>query len=149
MSLNKVMLIGNVGMDPEVHYVDSGVCTARIRLATSTPGYTLPGGTQVPEQTEWHNILLWRRNAEVAERYVHKGDKLYIEGQLRSREYTDRQGHSRRVTEIWGDKIELLTPRPRPAVGEAPSPAPSAGNPGADGTGKAGTADSGLERCPF
>ncbi len=149
MSLNKVMLIGNVGMDPEVHYIDNGVCTARIRLATSTPGYTLPGGTQVPEQTEWHSILLWRRNAEVAERYVHKGDKLYVEGQLRSREYTDKQGRSRRVTEIWCDRLELLTPRPRPAAENAPSPAPSDGKSGTDGAGNTATAGNGLDRCPF
>lgn len=111
MSLNKVMLIGNVGSDPDIRYIDSGVCTARIRLATSTPGYTLPGGTQVPERTEWHNICLWRRLAEVAERYVHKGDKLYIEGQLRTRSYTDKAGNTRYVTEIWADNMEMLTPK--------------------------------------
>ncbi len=111
MSLNKVMLIGNVGSDPDIRYIDSGVCTARIRLATSTPGYTLPGGTQVPERTEWHNICLWRRLAEVAERYVHKGEKLYIEGQLRTRSYTDKAGNTRYVTEIWADNMEMLTPK--------------------------------------
>ena len=111
MSLNKVMLIGNVGSDPDIRYIDSGVCTARIRLATSTPGYTLPGGTQVPERTEWHNICLWRRLAEVVERYVHKGDKLYIEGQLRTRSYTDKAGNTRYVTEIWADNMEMLTPK--------------------------------------
>ena len=118
MSLNKVMLIGNVGSDPDIRYIDSGVCTARIRLATSTPGYTLPGGTQVPERTEWHNICLWRRLAEVAERYVHKGDKLYIEGQLRTRSYTDKAGNTRYVTEIWADNMEMLTPK---AQSKAPS----------------------------
>ena len=79
MSLNKVMLIGHVGNDPEIRYLDQGVCTAQLRLATSVPGYTLPNGTNVPERTEWHNIYLWRRMAEIVERYVHKGDKLYIE----------------------------------------------------------------------
>ena len=122
MSLNKVMLIGNVGSDPDIRYIDSGVCTARIRLATSTPGYTLPGGTQVPERTEWHNICLWRRLAEVAERYVHKGDKLYIEGQLRTRSYTDKAGNTRYVTEIWADNMEMLTPK-------AQSKAPNAREP--------------------
>ena len=112
------MLIGNVGSDPDIRYIDSGVCTARIRLATSTPGYTLPGGTQVPERTEWHNICLWRRLAEVAERYVHKGDKLYIEGQLRTRSYTDKAGNTRYVTEIWADNMEMLTPK---AQSKAPS----------------------------
>ena len=88
MSLNKVMLIGNVGKEPDVRYIDNGVATATLRLATSTPGYTLPNGTTVPERTEWHSILLWRRLAEIVERYVHTGDKLYIEGQLRTRTYT-------------------------------------------------------------
>lgn len=122
MSLNKVMLIGNVGSDPDIRYIDSGVCTARIRLATSTPGYTLPGGTQVPERTEWHNICLWRRLAEVAERYVHKGDKLYIEGQLRTRSYTDKAGNTRYVTEIWADNMEMLTPKAQSKAPNAPEP---------------------------
>lgn len=111
MSLNKVMLIGNVGAEPEVHYIDNGVCTAQIRFATSTPGYTLQNGTKVPERTEWHRIQLWRRLAEIVERYVHKGDKLYIEGQLRTRSYTDKLGVNRYVTEIWAENLELLTPR--------------------------------------
>lgn len=111
MSLNKVMLIGNVGKDPEVRYIDNGVCTAQLSLATSVPGYTLPNGTQVPERTEWHTILLWRRLAEVAERYVHKGDKLYVEGELRYRSYTDRKGITHRTAEVWGSQMEMLTPR--------------------------------------
>lgn len=105
------MLIGNVGADPEVHYIDNGVCTAQLRLATSTPGYTLQNGTKVPERTEWHRIQLWRRLAEIVERYVHKGDKLYVEGQLRTRSYTDKLGVTRYVTEVWADNMELLTPR--------------------------------------
>ena len=112
MSLNKVMLIGNVGIDPEVRYIDAGICTATLKLATNTPGYTLQNGTQVPERTEWHTVLLWRRLAEVAERYVHKGDKLYIEGELRYRNYTDKKGVTHYITEIWGTNMELLSPRP-------------------------------------
>lgn len=111
MSLNKVMLIGNVGKDPDIRYVDQGVCTAQIRLATSTPGYTLQNGTQVPERTEWHTILLWRRLAEIVERYVHKGDKLYVEGELRYRNYTDKKGTTHYITEIWASNFEMLTPR--------------------------------------
>ena len=103
------MLIGNVGKDPEVRYIDNGVATATLSLATNTPGYTLPNGTQVPERTEWHRVLLWRRLAEIVERYVHSGDKLYIEGQLRTRTYTDKQGKTRYVTEIWADNMEMLT----------------------------------------
>lgn len=111
MSLNKVMLIGNVGKEPDVRYLESGVATATFTLATTTPGYTLPNGTQVPERAEWHNILLWRRLAEITEKYVHKGDKLYVEGQLRTRNYTDKKGVTRYVTEIWAEKLELLTPK--------------------------------------
>ena len=92
MSLNKVMLIGNVGREPDIHYVNNGICTASLSLATSTPGYTLSSGTQIPERTEWHRILLWRRMAEIVEKYVHKGDKIYIEGELRTRNYTDKKG---------------------------------------------------------
>lgn len=109
--MNKVMLIGNVGKDPEVRYVDNGVCTAKVALATNTPGYTLPNGTQVPDRAEWHNLLFWRRLAEVVERYVRKGDKLYVEGELRTRNYTDHQGIVRYVTEIWVNNMEMLTPK--------------------------------------
>lgn len=109
--MNKVMLIGNVGKDPEVRYIDNGVCTAKVALATNTPGYTLPNGTQVPDRAEWHNLLFWRKLAEVVERYVHKGDKLYVEGELRTRNYTDHQGVVRYITEIWVNNMEMLTPK--------------------------------------
>ncbi len=111
MSLNKVQLIGNVGKDPEVRYLDSGVAVATFTLATTDRAYTLANGTQVPERTEWHNIVLWRGLAETAEKYVHKGDKLYIEGKIRSRSYDDQNGVKRYIVEIFGDNIEMLTPR--------------------------------------
>ena len=111
MSLNKAILIGYVGKEPNIRYVDNGVCTAAFPLATTTPGYTLPNGTQVPERTEWHNILLWRKIAETAEKYVHKGDKLYIEGEIRTRSYQDKKGITRYVTEIWGKEMEMHSPR--------------------------------------
>lgn len=116
MSLNKVMLIGHVGKDPEVRYIDAGVCTARLSLATSMPAYTLPNGTQVPERTEWHSVYLWRRLAEVAEKYVHKGDKLYVEGELRYRTYTDKKGITHTVAEVWASNMEMLTPKQQPAA---------------------------------
>lgn len=112
MSLNKVQLIGNVGKDPDVRYLDSGVAVATFPLATTDRGYTLANGTQVPERTEWHNIVLWKGLAEIAEKYVHKGDKLYIEGKLRTRSYDDQNGIKRYVVEIFGDNMELLTSRP-------------------------------------
>ena len=98
--MNRVMLIGNVGKDPDVRYYEADQAVAQVRLATTERGYTLQNGTQVPERTEWHTVLLWRRLAEVAERYVHKGDKLYIEGELRYRNYTDKKGVTHYITEI-------------------------------------------------
>lgn len=109
--MNKVMLIGNVGADPEVRYVDQGVAVARLRLATSERGYTLPNGTQVPERTDWHTVILWRKLAEIVERYVHKGDKLYIEGRLRYTIYDNKQGQRQYQTEIWAENMEMLTPK--------------------------------------
>ena len=105
--MNKVMLIGNVGADPEVRYVEQGVAVARLRLATTERGYTLQNGTQVPDHTDWHNVILWRKLAEVVEKYVHKGDKLYIEGRLRYTTYDNKQGQRRLVTEIWADNMEM------------------------------------------
>ena len=109
--MNKVMLIGNVGVDPEIRYVDAGVAVASVRLATTERGYRLPNGTEVPDRTEWHNIVLWRQLAETVEKYVRKGDKLYIEGKLHTRSYDDRSGQKRYVVEIWADAMEMLTPR--------------------------------------
>lgn len=111
MSVNKVILLGNVGKDPEVRYLDSGVAVATFPLATSDRAYTLPNGTQVPERTEWHNVVLWRGLAETAEKYVHKGDKLYLEGKIRTRSYDDQSGIKRYVTEIFVDNMEMLTPK--------------------------------------
>lgn len=135
MSLNKVMLIGNVGHDPEVRYIDQGVATATLSLATNTPGYTLPNGTVVPERTEWHRVLLWRRLAELVEKYVRKGDKLYIEGELRTRSYTDKKGISHTITEVWANSMEMLTAKPTAAAPQQPeaSAAPAPGGPEADG----------------
>lgn len=111
MSVNKVILIGNVGKDPEVRYLDSGVAVATFPLATSDRAYTLANGTQVPERTEWHNIVLWRGLAETSEKYVHKGDKLYLEGKIRTRSYDDQAGVKRYVTEIFVDSMEMLSPK--------------------------------------
>ena len=133
MSLNKVMLIGNVGKEPDVRYLDNGVAVASLTLATTERGYRLQNGTDVPERTEWHNIVLWRGLAETAEKYVHKGDKLYIEGKIRTRSYDDQNGVKRYVTEIFGDNMEMLTPRAAqpaaPAQPQAASPVAAAAQP--------------------
>ena len=112
MSVNKVILLGNVGRDPEVRYLDTGVAVATFPLATTDRAYTLSNGTQVPERTEWHNLVLWRGLAETAEKYVHKGDKLYVEGKIRTRSYDDQTGAKRYVTEIFVDNMEMLSPKP-------------------------------------
>lgn len=120
--MNKVMLIGNVGLDPDVRFVDQGVCVAQIRLATSERGYTLANGTEVPERTEWHNVVLWRQLAETVDKYVKKGDKLYIEGKIHTRSYEDKQGRTRYITEIWADAMEMLTPKASSSPSSAPEP---------------------------
>ena len=111
MSVNKVILIGNVGKDPDVRYLDTGIAVATFSLATTDRAYTLQNGTQVPERTEWHNIVVWRGLAQTAEKYVRKGDKLYIEGKIRSRSYDDQNGIKRTIVEIFADNMEMLTPR--------------------------------------
>ncbi len=107
-SINKVILLGRVGVEPEVRYVDQGVAVAQVRLATSERGYTLANGTQVPERTEWHNLILWRKHAETIEKYVHKGDQIYVEGKIQTRNYEDKQGKTRYITEIWVDELKLF-----------------------------------------
>ena len=112
MSVNKVILIGNVGKEPDIRYLDGGVAVATFPLATTERGYTLPNGTQVPDRTDWHNIVLWRGLAQLVEKYVHKGDKLYIEGKLRPRTYEDQNGQRKYVVEIYAENMEMLSSRP-------------------------------------
>lgn len=123
--MNKVMLIGHVGADPQVKYLDQGVCVAQLRLATTERGYVLQNGTQVPERTEWHNCIFWRKYAEVVEKYVHKGDRLYVEGKIQSRDWTDRQGISRRAIDIVVDNMEMLTSRPTAESAAQPAAQPT------------------------
>ncbi|MBQ9533330.1 MAG: single-stranded DNA-binding protein [Prevotella sp.] len=110
--MNKAMLIGNVGMDPDVRYYEADQAVAQVRLATTERGYTLPNGTQVPDRTDWHNLVFYRGLAKIVERYVHKGDKLYVEGRLRNRSYDDQKGQRHFITEIYVENMELLSPRP-------------------------------------
>ncbi|MCR4614368.1 MAG: single-stranded DNA-binding protein [Bacteroidaceae bacterium] len=123
--MNKVMLIGNVGADPVVRYLDGGVCVAQVRLATTERGYTLQNGTQVPDRTEWHDVIFWRGIAETVEKYVHKGDKLFVEGKIQSRTYIDKSGVQRRVVEIMAENMEMLTRHANPASAETPQSAPA------------------------
>ncbi len=104
--VNKVMLIGNVGKDPEVRYLDNNVARASFSLATSET-YKNKNGEKVT-QTEWHNVVIWRGLAEVVEKYVKKGARLFIEGRLRYRSYEDKDGVKKYFTEIQGDVMQML-----------------------------------------
>lgn len=106
MSVNKVILIGNAGKDAEVRHIDNGVAVATFSLATSET-YTAKDGEKVTN-TEWHNIVAWRGLAEMAGKYIQKGRQLYIEGQIRSRSYDDKDGIKRYVTEIVANSIQFL-----------------------------------------
>jgi len=106
MSVNKVILVGNVGKDPEVRYVDTNVPVARFPFATSET-YRSRDGERITT-TEWHNVVLWRGLAEVAEKYVKKGSQLFIEGKIRTRSYDDRDGNKRYITEIIADNMQML-----------------------------------------
>lgn len=116
MSVNKVILVGNVGKDPDVKYFDNGGAVANFTLATTERGYTAANGTQIPDRTEWHNIVCWRGLAKVAEQFVRKGTQVYVEGKIRSRTYDDANGVKRYVNEIYADNLELLGSRRREEV---------------------------------
>ena len=126
MALNKVMLIGNVGNDPEIRYLDSNpqspqgsAKVASFRLATTERYRDRNGETR--ENTEWHSIVAWRSNADLVEKFVHKGSQIYIEGKLRTRQWTDQTGNKRFTTEVQADNIQLLGKRPDAPQGQ---PAP-------------------------
>lgn len=108
--INKVILVGNVGADPEVRTLESGVKTARIRLATSERYYNRET-KEATDHTEWHTITVWRNLADVVDRFVRKGSQIYIEGRLRTREWTDQSGNKRYSTEIQADELKLLGKR--------------------------------------
>lgn len=105
--INKVILVGNVGIDPEIRTLESGVKTARIRLATSERIYNRQT-QETTEHTEWHTVTLWRGLADVVDRYVRKGSQLYIEGSLRTREWQDQSGNKRYSTEVLANDMKIL-----------------------------------------
>ncbi|NOY96309.1 MAG: single-stranded DNA-binding protein [Chlorobi bacterium] len=127
MSVNKVILVGNVGKDPEVRHLDSGVAVANFPLATSET-YIAKNGDKVTT-TEWHNIVMWRGLAEVVEKYVTKGKQLYIEGRIRTRSYDDQSGNKRYITEIYGDVMQMLGRKDdQPGVGQSDQPKQASDN---------------------
>lgn len=106
-SVNKVILIGNVGADPEVRYLDRGVAIATFNLATTERGYIMQNGTQVPDVTEWHSVVLWRNLAEWAQQNLRKSMKVYVEGKLKTRSW-EKDGQIRRKTEVIAENIQIL-----------------------------------------
>jgi single-strand DNA-binding protein len=105
--VNKVILIGNLGKDPEVRYLEGGVVVANFSLATTEIHKNRAGGKI--ESTEWHNIVLWRGLAEVAEKLLKKGTQVYIEGRLRTRTWDDKDGNKKRITEVVGENLTILS----------------------------------------
>jgi len=146
MSVNKVILVGNVGKDPEVRYLDNDVAVANFSLATTERGYTTRAGKEIPERTEWHNIVAWRGLAKLSEDYIKKGMKLYIEGSIRTRSWEDQAGVKKYMTEIFADTIELpgrevdASAPANASAPKAPAPTPTPA-PIADDSASAGTAD--------
>lgn len=127
MSVNKVILMGNVGKDPDVKTFDNGGVVAQFPLATTKRGFTTKDGREIPERTEWHNIVLSNGLAKIAGQYVKKGDKLYIEGELRTRSYEDNNGVKHFITEVYGYDMEMLSPKKDGQTtqqGGAPTPPP-------------------------
>lgn len=106
MSVNKVILVGNLGKDPELRYTPSGAAVATFSLATTERFKDRNG--QMQERTEWHNIVCWRNLAEICGKYLHKGKQVYIEGRIQSRSYDDREGNKKYITEIVADQMQML-----------------------------------------
>ncbi len=128
-----MILLGNLGADPEVTTLESGVKLARLRIATNE-FFRGQEGESV-EKTEWHNVVLWRNKAELAEKYLQKGRTVYLEGRLRTRQWQDKDGNQRYSTEILGDVINFIGGRPdqasdsRPTAGSSSAQAPAPDTP--------------------
>lgn len=138
--LNKVMLIGNLGKDPEVKNLDNGAKIATFPLATSETYKDKEGVRQT--RTEWHNLVLWRGLADIAENYLHKGSQVYIEGRLSTRKWEDKEGNTRYTTEVIGDNLVLLG---RPGDGSSGSVNPVSSNVQTDTSEGASTASVNLQ----
>ena len=124
-SVNKVILIGNLGKDPEIRRLENGAVIATFSLATSEV-FTDKSTGEKKEITDWHDIVLWRGLAEVAEKYIRKGAKIYVEGKLKKRSWQDKEGNTRYATEVVGDDLTILS---RPDVDRTQTPYSSEGKP--------------------
>lgn len=142
--VNKAILIGNLGADPEIRHLQNGISVANFRIATSETFKDRNTGEK-REQTEWHNIVAWRGLAEITEKYLKKGSKVYVEGKLRTRQWQDKDGNQRYTTEIQADEMTLLD-RPsgeRSAQTEGSRPTATAAAPTPAGPGEE------LDDLPF
>ncbi len=110
MSVNKVIIIGYVGKDPEIKEFESGK-VAKMTIATTEKGYKLKSGKDIPDRTEWHNIMLWGGLAEVAEKYINKGMQVYIEGKIQTRTWADKEGVTHYITEVVASDLQMLGKR--------------------------------------
>lgn len=106
MSVNKVILVGNLGKDPDLRYTPSGAAVATFSLATSERFKGKDG--QMQDRTEWHNIVVWNKLAEICGKYLHKGKQIYIEGRIQTRSYDDKEGNKRYITEIVAEEMQML-----------------------------------------
>lgn len=149
--VNKVILIGNLGADPEVRHLENGASVANFRLATTeklrirVTGADGRENWETREQTEWHNVVAWRGLAGIVERFLRKGSKIYVEGKLRNRQYQDKDGNTRYITEVVADEMTMLDratgdgQAPRPAT--APATATAAAAPAASYSDQGADAD--------
>lgn len=140
--VNRVVLIGNLGKDPDIQFLEGNICVAKFSLAT-TETYKDRSGKLI-SQTEWHTVVLWRGLAELAQKYLHRGSLVYIEGRLKTRSWEDKEGNKKFATEIVGDNLIMLDKR-----------SDGAGGTGIEGTDDIGTggapppSEEGPERLPF
>jgi len=154
MSVNKVILVGNVGKDPETRHLEGGNTVSKFSLATSEV-YKNKDGEKITN-TEWHNIVLWKGLAEIAEKYVKKGSQLYIEGRIRTRSYTDQDNNTKYITEIIGDVMQMLGKKSEGGPQDAPvkqsfsssETAQSSGNP-PDTMGDLSKSQNDVDDLPF
>jgi single-strand DNA-binding protein len=141
-SVNKVILVGNLGADPEMRYLPSGEAVANLRLATTDTWKDKDGNKQ--EATEWHRVSFFGRQAEVCGQYLKKGSQIYVEGSIRTRKWQDKEGQDRYTTEVRGDRMQMLGGRQ--GMGDAP-PRETAGASG--GAGSGGNRPAAAPQAPF
>ena len=141
--VNRVMLIGNLGKDPDMQFLEGNIAVAKFTLAT-TETYKDKNGKQI-SHTEWHTVVLWRGLAELAQKYLHKGSLVYIEGSLKTRSWEDKDGNKKMATEVVGDNLIMLDKK----TDGSPAPHDLDGGEGPDSEPDIPRADDGSERLPF